>query len=433
MPKKNSAPTINSNLRSTHSSHTKLQKLTLLAALYISQGLPYGFFTQALPVLLRKAELSLPAIGFANLLTLPWALKFLWAPAVDRYQFRNVGLRRSWLLPLQVLTIIVFTLLSLVTPNHDLTFVLWAFLITNLLAAAQDIATDGLAVDLLNDKDRGWANGIQVAGYRMGMVVGGGALLAIYDYLQWNGLMLAMAVVAFVCTIPVWFFREPVHAPIQNSKIVVKEIFHFLGKPGAIGWAIVLLTYKYGHASATGMLRPWLVDIGYSMIDIAWILGTAAFVLGLFGAMAGGALASKFPKHRPHFLIILGFLQCLAIFSYLWPLWGNHETYKVAISTALDHFTSGMATTVLFTLMMDACSSERAAADYTLQSCLVVVAQQIATSISGLSAQHYGYSTHFLISACIEVFAVLLTAYLISRPKTRALLVPLSAPTSGAA
>ena len=68
-------------------------KLSLLIALYLAQGLPYGFFTQALPVLLREAGYSLKAISAMSLLYLPWALKFLWAPYLD-----HLGTRKQWLL-----------------------------------------------------------------------------------------------------------------------------------------------------------------------------------------------------------------------------------------------------------------------------------------------------------------------------------------------
>ena len=395
----------------------RLNKFALLTALYISQGLPYGFFTQALPVLLRKADLSLPAIASTSLLTLPWALKFVWAPAVDRWQFAAIGLRRSWLLPLQFITVVLFAALALTSPEANLSYVLWAFLFTNFLAAAQDIATDGLAVDMLTQKDRGWANGIQVAGYRLGMVIGGGALLLIYDKIHWSGTMLAMAAITALCGMPVVFFREPAKAaPVtkQNSfTLEPAEIFHFLSRSGAWAWAAILLIFKLGHASATGMLRPWLVDTGYSLTDIAWILGAAGFIAGLIGAALGGALASRYPRGRVKLLIYFGVLQCLAVISYLWPLMTEHETYKVAAAAAFDHFTSGLATSVLFTLMMDACSEERAASDYTLQACVVVISQQIATVLSGVSAERFGYANHFAISATLAVVAVAVSAWIL--------------------
>ena len=144
-------------------------KLGLLGALYLSQGLPYGFFTQALPALLRTMGLSLPDIGLTSLLALPWALKFLWAPWVDRWQLPGLGRRRSWILAIQMLTVLAMLGLGVVRPESQISLLMAAFLLTNLLAATQDIATDGLALDLLAPAERGLANGLQVAGYRAGI------------------------------------------------------------------------------------------------------------------------------------------------------------------------------------------------------------------------------------------------------------------------
>ena len=58
----------------------RVRWLTVLGSLYFSQGLPMGFFTQALPVVLRERGVDLAAVGAVNLLAAPWALKFLWSP-----------------------------------------------------------------------------------------------------------------------------------------------------------------------------------------------------------------------------------------------------------------------------------------------------------------------------------------------------------------
>lgn len=405
---------------------TKVNKLYLLSALYLAQGLPYGFFTQALPVFLRESGASLPAIGASTLLTLPWALKFLWAPLMDRRGWPAFGLRRTWLIPLQLLSVCLFFGLSFFSPSQNLMLVLGAFLFTNALAATQDIATDGLAVDLLTHSERGWANGVQVAGYRIGMIIGGGAILAIYGRVGWQGVMWTMSAIAFLCTLPVLFYREPPrparlrpsepHGPRQ----IVREILHFLYKPGAGLWIAVLLLYKTGHAAATTMLRPWLVDRGYSLSDIAWILGTAGFVAGFFGAVIGGWIASRW--NRKSLLVPLGFLQSAAVTSYLIPILTPPATWKVALATSLDHFTSGLATTTLFALMMDACDPERAASDYTVQACLIVIATGFAASVSGWSAELFGYQAHFIGSAALGFFAATAAAILIRHPAVRTLL-----------
>ncbi len=140
------------------------RKLGLLGSLYLSQGLPFGFFTGALPVLMRKQGYSLESIGLATMLALPWALKFLWAPLVDRHGWAKVGLRRSWILPLQAIMVIALLIISMLSDKAAMPVLLGCVFVINLLAATQDIATDGLAVDILSAKERGLANGVQVAG-----------------------------------------------------------------------------------------------------------------------------------------------------------------------------------------------------------------------------------------------------------------------------
>src|SRR5512138_1452829 len=162
-------------------------KITLLAALYVAQGLPYGFFTQALPVLLRDAGLSLKAISATSLLFLPWALKFLWAPFVD-----HRGTRKTWLLPLQCATVAGALLLAALEPGDGYIVLLIAAFGFNLIAACQDIATDGLAVRVLDRHERGLANGLQVGAYRFGMILGGGLLLWIFARTSWSTMFACM-------------------------------------------------------------------------------------------------------------------------------------------------------------------------------------------------------------------------------------------------
>src|SRR5262245_16669426 len=110
-------------------------KLGLLASLYLSQGLPFGFFTQALPVLMREQGLSLPDIGLANLLAIPWVLKFAWAPLVDRWGWPSFGRRRSWIVPLQIASVATALVLSRVDPRTGLRALMGALFLTNLIAA----------------------------------------------------------------------------------------------------------------------------------------------------------------------------------------------------------------------------------------------------------------------------------------------------------
>lgn len=378
-------------------------KLGLLGSLYFSQGLPFGFFVQALPVLLRKRGFSLSDIGLSSLLALPWALKFIWAPAVDRYFFPGLGRRKSWILPLQIATVIVLGILAASTLLNSMNALMAAVLVLNFLAATQDIATDGLAVDLLLPSERGFANGLQVAGYRVGMIVGGGVLLIVEDRLGTAGIFACMAGLTAFATLPILASREPAHQPPPLTQEAPRND-HFLFRRHAFKVLGLIVTYKAGDAFATGMLRPYLSDAGLSLSDVGWLLGTVGFISGLLGAVAGGLLVARIGRKRA--LLLFGLLQALTVAGYAYL--ATHQPSRVELYTlcGAEYFAGGMATAALFTTMMDWCSKEASATDYTVQASAVVIATGGAGALAGFSAQRLGYLTHFWLSTALALSAL---------------------------
>lgn len=383
-------------------------RLFLLGSLYFAQGLPFGFFVQALPVLLRKDGRSLGEIGLASLLTLPWALKFIWAPLVDRY-----GKRRTWILVAQALTAaLLFTLAFLRGESLDLLYA-GAFL-ANLCAATQDIATDGMAVNLLDEQDRGFANGLQVAGYRLGMIAGGGAILILFERTGWTAAFTSLALVTLIATVPVWFAKDK--APQAADPVVIPpKPWSFFKTRGAFSILGVAFLYKLGEASGVGMLRPFLADRGLSLSDIGYMLGTVAFLAGLCGALTGGYLTGLLGRRRA--LIVFGVQQAIAVSGYALVSYTQAGMPALYAAAAFEHFASGCATASLFTSMMDHARKESASADYTILASTVVLATGLASMVSGFSAQTFGYTTHFAMSAGVAVLAVLVVAYLYRRSK----------------
>lgn len=386
-----------------------MKKLGLLATLYVSQGLPYGFFTQALPVLMRKEGWSLGAIGLSSLLALPWALKFLWAPLVDRLYWPGFGRRRSWIVPLQALTALVLLGLAVLTPSSVIGVLLGAVLVVNLLAATQDVATDGLAVELLPPEARGLANGVQVAGYRLGMIVGGGALLMVYDDIGWRGVFGVMGALIVALTVPVLFMREP--APVRSGLSATTPETgaplppHFLRRRGVGAVLLLTVVWKLGESFGTGMLRPYLADLGLSLGDVGALLGTVGFVAGLMGALIGGALVGPLGRRRA--LVGFGVLQAGAVLLYALLAQGTLPAEALPAVVAAEHVASGMATAALFTCMMDWCDPRSAGTDYTVQASAVVIAQGGAAALSGYSAELLGYAGHFLLASGLAALAVL--------------------------
>ncbi len=376
------------------------EKFALLATLYLSQGLPFGFFVQALPVLLREQGLSLPKIGLTSLLALPWALKFLWAPVVDAAPDR-----RPVIVGLQLASAALMGLVALIDPAISLSWLLLAVLATNLLAATQDIATDGLAVKLLSFDERGAGNGIQVAAYRVGMILGGGVLLVLFHHAGWAWTFVALAGLLGVASVPIVLYRKEQIDPIPLSEahdephkkgIEMRMLLDFLKRPSMLHWLGVLVAYKAGESVAGGMLRPFLVDRGLGTDEIGWLLGGAGFTAGLLGAALGGYGVTRMGRWRA--LYGFGVLQVIgqACYAVVATGWGGDVALWGAV--CVEHLTGGMATAALFTMMMDVCEERSAGTDYTIMASVVVMTVGVGQALSGFVAKELGYVGMFCVA-----------------------------------
>lgn len=404
-------------------------KLGLLGTLYFSQGMPFGFFQQALPVLLRHEGVSLPAIGMTSLLALPWALKFLWAPLVDRYYSPRIGRRRSWILPMQAAAVVVLTGIAVAGDGLSVPALLAAVVVLNLIAATQDIATDGYAVDMLQPHERGLANGLQVAGYRVGMIVGGGALLMFYDQLGTAGVFAVMAALLALASLPVLVAREapvpPATAPpaggtarsaAHDTEAAAQTATHFLFRPGNLALIGLVGAYKAGDAFSTAMLRPFLADAGFDLTEIGKLLGTVGFAAGLVGALVGGALVNPLGRFRA--LLVFGVLQAVAVSVYALLAIGLPSLPMIYAACGVEHFAGGLATAALFTCMMDWSDSDTSATDYTVLASAVVIASGTAAAVAGFSAHYLGYQRHFWLGAVLTLAAVAVVYRLYPRGRT---------------
>ena len=398
---------------------TAKKKLLLLASLYFSQGLPGGFFHDALPILLRQRGVPLEYIGALAWLALPWALKFLWAPLLDRRGGASFARRRRWIVPLQLGSAAVLLALAALPFEANLPAVLVGVLVLNLFAATQDVATDGLAVSLLEPQERGLGNGIQAAGYRFGMVVAGGILLITFEDLGWSLTMVALALLMFVGVAPIALSKprrapEPSLEEAPESEAPARLLWQAVRRYHMPSWLAVLALYKLGDQFTTGMIRPLLVDLGYDMREIGWLLGMAGSVAAIVGAVAGGLLINRIGRLRA--LITFGVFQVVGAAGYLlaatgwWP--GLGILYVVS---SVEHLASGMATAALFTLMMDRCRPSTGGTDYTVQACILVVGAGLGRFASGFSAGTLGHVAHLALGAAFTI-AVLLAIARLYRP-----------------
>lgn len=398
------------------------RNLLVLATLYFVQGLPYGFQLTALPVYLREAGVSLANIGLASVLSLPWILKIVWGPAVDRFGGGPFGRRRSWILPLQLGLGLACLVASRVPPESGLFWLVLTVLLMNLFAATMDVAVDGLAIDLLPPSQLGYGNIAQVVGYKLGILTGGGLLVWASGRIGWQGIFGGMAALVFAGFLVTAMFREPsshdsvfgppAEAPPEDWRDVFRSLWAALRLPGS-GWLLFFIgTYKTGETMAEVMFRPFLYDAGYTREQIGLYIGTYGVVCSLIGSFAGGWLASRWSIFKA--LSLAAVLRALAVAGEWWLSLVEPTQARVVLVVAMEQAFGGALTTALFAFMMSRVDRRIGATHYTLLATVEVFGKMISSSASGFVAQGTSYSTLFGLATGLA-FAFLLLLVPISR------------------
>ncbi|MDX1996531.1 MAG: MFS transporter [Thermoanaerobaculia bacterium] len=380
-------------------------RLVLLGLLYVTQALPLGFFVVALPAILRSRGASLEQVGALGILALPFLLKFLWAPLVDRFGASS-GHYRSWLLWLQTAAIVTVLGIAGFDPLLDSAALLGLGALFMVLAATQDVATDGLAVRLLWHEDRALGNGIQVGGYYLGQILGGGGVLVLVDRFGWSA---ALAVLAAWLALPlplVARLREPASlAPGARGAIGPRALAAFFRRPGIGAWVLVLISWRLAETMVQWMVNPLLVDRGFSLEHIGLLLGVLGSVGALTGALLGGRVVRVWGRHRS--LVTTGALLVPALAAYLLPALGIGGVGTLAAVVVVSSLVGGAATAALYTAAMDAAADDTAGTDFTIQHSLAAVGPMAAAGLSGVSAAALGYAGHFALAAGLQLVIVL--------------------------
>ena len=402
----------------------------LLITLYFLQGFPSGLLVHAMPALLRSSGVSLELLGFLKLLALPWVLRFIWAPYVDRFYIRKWGAHRSWILLMQGLVVLSVMLLMFTDigslSQSDLLLIFSLIFLINLFCATQDIATDALAVKLLPTHLRGLGNSVQVSGYKIGLLFGGNAILWGLDVIGWQTSLMIMAIIILLCLLPTLLFDEnrtfpeahleskphTVHEPVSFAWYR-QQFISFAKRPGVGFWLLTLGLYKVGDSLGSAMIKPMLVDIGTSLSTIA-NLSLIGSLAGILAATMGGAIYYRFGPRTC--LLLFGLLQGLGLGAY--ALINTDSSFALLAGLSIfEQSADGMATVALFAMMMEHCRKGHEGTDYSLQACIQVSVAGLGGVLAGVIASQLGYTSLFILAMLVTWLCLVSVLLLFSKDR----------------
>ena len=366
-----------------------------------------SFFSTIVPVIMRQEHYSLESIGMIQLIKLPWIAKFLWAPIVDRQAVTATDYRR-WIFVSEFIYAIIIFSIAFLSLEFNFSLIMLLVIVAFIASATQDIATDAYAILLLKKKERGYGNSMQSAGSFIGTLVGSGILLVIYHYWGWQYLLMGLSIFVIIALIPLFFFKKNGEIKkAEKSKASFKDVLSFFTQQGIWRHLLILFFYYSGIIGILTMLKPYLVDLGFSAGKIGYVSGIIGTGVAALSAFAAGWLIKRVARSKT-FLIFLFFSLFISLFFVCITFQPVHSSF-IYFGIMVLWMTYGMSTVVIYTTSMDRVRPGKEGTDFTIQIVLTHLSSLIVATQSGRIADAVGYRGLFYV----EVGLVLLTIILL--------------------
>jgi len=391
------------------------RKMAALLLLGFSSGLPLFLTSSTLQAWMTVEEVDLTTVGMVSLLSLPYSLKFLWAPVMDRYVPPFLGRRRGWLVITQVALMLSIAAMSLHDPRQGLQLLAINALLIAFFSASQDVVLDAYSIDVLDEREMGAGASLKVMGYRLALIVTGGVALILADRMTWPTVYVLMALLMLVGVAASLSAPEPVlreGPPATLASAVVNPFVEFVRRAGT-GTALMVLLfvvlYSLSDRMVQNMTVPFLLARGYSQADIGAIRGVIGLAATIVGVLAGGAMVARLGINRS--LWVLAAVQMGSNLAYYWL--AVSATSRAALTTAIviENFAGGLVTAGFVAFLMSLCSRQFSATQYALLSSFMAFARDVLVSPSGRIAEQTGWPQFFLITIVAGIPLLLLLPY----------------------
>ena len=394
----------------------KVLRLGVMFALYIAQGLPYGFVIYTLSAYLGKQNASPGDIGdIGALALLPWSFKWLWAPLVDRFSHSYMGKRRPWILLGQGMLLTGATILAF-APTDDLALLGWLVFGANVFAALQDVSVDALAVDLLPESERGFANGLMYGGSYLGVIIGASGLSTILGaYGLRAALLTQVALLGAIMMLPLflrerstdklWSLRWRDRSEHGARPNLFKNLARAFARRSPLVAAVLALAILLGGQTIIVVRTVLLTqELGWSEEDYGQMMGGLPLVLGLGGSVAGGWLADRI-GHKTMVGCASALLGALWIGFGLVPEWWPDDDFIFAAACA-GELINGMLSASLFALLMGVSWPVVAASQFTAYMALLNLGRTIGSKLAGPVDSTFEVTGVFIVFGIAQIAVI---------------------------
>ena len=403
-------------------------RVLTLCVMYVAQGIPWGFFTVTFVTYLASEGFS--AADLALLLTvgtLPWSLKFLWGPVIDRYQYRPMGRRRPWILIAQSgMAMMLVVMIFIVSPDVEIYVLAIFFCVYNIFTSLQDVSTDALAVDVLKEHEIEKVNSYMFTSHMVGAMIGGAGLGTIISYTGVKGaLIIQIPILILIMMVPLFMKERPgeklfpwSEGTSHTSEFVKGENQNFKEILGKVKIAFslkstriaILVCLVMSLASFIIPVLPLLFirELGWTQEEFNATKGGLILLITMVAYLVGGQLGRKFGGKTVIVYSALAGGLVTAIWGMSESLWDN-SIYMMSM-WSIRTFVMALVSINLFALMMRITWSEVGGTQFTGYMAMMNLSAVLGYQLTDPLASKFGYSTLFLIAGVLQtlvIFAVL--------------------------
>ena len=389
-------------------------RMIVMVILGFASGLPLPLTSGTLQAWLTTAGVDIKMIGIFSIVGLPYTLKFLWSPFMDRFVPPFLGRRRGWIVCTQVALLAGIAVMALMSPQ-SMPFALGIIaLCVAFFSASQDIVVDAYRTDVLPAHERGTGVAVFIFGYRIAFLVAGALALMMADRVGWQKTYIFMACLMILGMLGSFAGREPdgkIVPPKNMGEAVWGPLKDFFSRKSAVVLLLFIILYKLGDAYAGALTTAFLIrGVHFTLSELAIINKLIGIVATIVGALFGGTLMVKMGLFRS--LWWFGILQTLSHFSFM-VLAVIGKSYTAAIvAVAFENVTGGMGSTAFVAFVMALCNKRFTATQFALLSSLAVLGRVVISPTSGYIVTYVGWAVFFLFTVIAALPGLALLLYL---------------------
>jgi len=373
-----------------------------------TSGIPLSLTVGTIQAWLASLGVDIRFIGLFTLAGLPYTLKFLWSPLLDRYRPPFGGRRRGWVSLAYGLLALVVACLGLTHPKAGiwpaaiLTFIL-AF-----LSASADIADDAYRTELFPPRQQGVASSLHITGLRIGMLFAGAAALWLSDRTSWR---VVFCVVALGLVPGAWCILqgpEPRQHPRPATlrEAAVQPFREFMSRPSAWEMLAFILLYKLGDTLCTVLLNPFLLEKGFSATDIALATQRVGIAALVGGGLLGGWILRVWSLKAS--LWFFGILQAACILvSFALAVSGRSHPLLYGV-IGVENGVFAMGSVGYMTIIAEMCNLRNTATQFAMLTSISALSRVVLPSVAGFLVTATGWPVFFLICCAVSVLGLLL-------------------------